>query len=154
MFLCTYFSFVSLIQKSLLINIIFYKPLTYNDECVVDVHAAKPVSGLTNVSPCVLCLHLFDAQSVLQHPEPRPAAVDVAAIFGPHDERRGVALHRAGQLHSAAQADALPVGHSLWHPGWTLREGEKKQLSTINLISFHNTFNTLQTQTNKKQNKI
>lgn len=87
--------------------------LTYNDESIVDVDAAEPVGGLTDVRPCVLSLHLFDAQSVLQHPEPRPAAVDVTAIFGPHDERRRVALHGAGQLHGATQTDALPVGHSL-----------------------------------------
>lgn len=43
----------------------FYTPLTYNDERVVNVHAAKPVSSLTDVSPRVLSLHLFDTQSVL-----------------------------------------------------------------------------------------
>lgn len=86
---------------------------TYNDECVVDVHAAKPVGGLADVCPRVLRLHFFDAQSVLQHSESRPAAVDVAAVFGPHDERRRVALHRAGQLHRTAQAGVLAVGHPL-----------------------------------------
>lgn len=43
----------------------FYNPLTYNNERVVDVHAAKAVGSLTNISPCVLGLHLFDAQSML-----------------------------------------------------------------------------------------
>lgn len=90
-----------------------YKPLTYNDECVVDVHAAEPVGSLTDVRPSVVSLHLFNTQCVLQHSEPRPAAVDVAAVFGPHDERRGVALDGAGQLHGATQTDALPVGHPL-----------------------------------------
>lgn len=75
---------------------------TYNDERVVDVHATKPVGGLANVRPRILRLHFFDAQSVLQHSESRPAAVDVAAVFGPHDEWRWVALHRAGQLCCAA----------------------------------------------------
>lgn len=92
---------------------------TDDDERVVDVDAAEAVGGLADVRPRVLGLHLLDAQSVLQHPEAGPAAVDVAAVFGPHDERRGVALHRAGQLDGAAQAGALPVGHSLRHPGGT-----------------------------------
>lgn len=43
----------------------FLFPLTYNDERVVDVHAAKPVSCLADVSPCVISLHFFDTQSVL-----------------------------------------------------------------------------------------
>ena len=100
--------------------------LTYNDEGVVDVHAAEPVGGLADVGPCVFRLHLFDPQTVLQHPEARPAAVDVAAIFGPHDERRGVSLHGAGQLHGATQTDALPVGHPLRHPGRTWRVKEER----------------------------
>lgn len=104
-----------------------YEPLTDDDERVVDVHAAEPVGSLTDVGPRVVRLHLFDTQSVLQHPEPRPAAVDVAAVFGPHDERRRVALHGARQLHGAAQADALPVGHPLRHPGRTLKEKEKER---------------------------
>lgn len=94
---------------------------TYNDERVVDVDAAEPVGGLANVRPGVLRLHFFDAQGVLQHSESRPAAVDVAAVFGPHDERRRVALHRAGQLHGAAQTGVLAVGHSLRDPGRTCK---------------------------------
>jgi len=101
--------------------------LTDNDERVVDVHAAEPVGGLADVRPGVLRLDLFDAQAVLEHPEARPAAVDVAAVLGPHDERRGVALHGAGQLHGAPQTDALPVGHPLWHPGWTWSVGEGRE---------------------------
>lgn len=92
---------------------------TYDDERVVDVDAAEAVGGLADVRAGVLRLHLLDAQAVLQHPEAAPAAVDVAAVFGPHDERRRVALHRAGQLDGAAQPGALPVGHSLRHPGRT-----------------------------------
>lgn len=87
---------------------------TYNDERVVDVHGAKPVGGLANECACVLRLHYLDVQGVLQHSESRPAMdVDVAAVFGPHDDRRRVALHRAGQLQSAAQAGVLAVGHPL-----------------------------------------
>lgn len=106
---------------------------TYNDECVVDVHATKSVGGLADIRPRVLRLHFFDAQGVLQHSESRPAAVDVAAVFGPHDERRRVALHRAGQLHCAAQAGVLPVGHSLRHPrrSWKERRGGQLSLGPV-----------------------
>lgn len=95
---------------------------TYNDERVVDVDAAEPVGGLADVRPGVLRLHFLDAQGVLHHSESCPAAVDVAAVFGPHDEWWRVALHRAGQLHGAAQPGILAVGHSLRHPGRTWKE--------------------------------
>lgn len=106
---------------------------TYNNERVVDVHAAKPVGGLANVCPRILRLHFFDAQGVLQHSKPRPAAVDVAAIFGPHDERWRVALHRAGQLHCAAQAGVLAMVYALRHPGrsWKKSQGGKLLLGPV-----------------------
>lgn len=92
---------------------------TYDDERVVDVDAAEAVGGLADVRASVVRLHLFDAQAVLQHSEAAPTAVDVATVFGPHDERRRVALHRTGQLDGAAQPSTLPVGHSLRHSGRT-----------------------------------
>lgn len=111
---------------------------TDNDERVVDVDAAKSVGGFTDVGARIVRLHLLDAQSVLQHPEARPAAVDVAAVLGPHDERRGVAVHGARQLHGATQADALPVIHPLGHPGgtWTAQEERGRYLDceTVDLI--------------------
>lgn len=90
---------------------LFYETLTYDNKCVVDVHAAKPIGSFTDVSPCIIGLHLFNTQGLLQHLETRPAAVDVATVFSPHDEWRGVALHGTGQLHGATQTDALPVDH-------------------------------------------
>lgn len=107
---------------------LMHQTLTYHNKCVVDIYAAKPIGGLTDVSSCIVHLHLLNTQSVLWHPEPCPAPVDVAAIFGPHDEGRGVTLHRAGQLNRATQTCALPMVHPLWHPGGTFRVEEKWKL--------------------------
>ena len=100
--------------------------LTDDDEGVVDVNAAKAVGGLADVGASVLRLHLLDLQAQAEDAETRPAAVDVATVLGPHDEGRGVSVHRARQLDGAAQPGALPVGHLVGHLRGSWR-GEEAQ---------------------------
>lgn len=121
-----------------LVNAFWAQLPTYDDECVVDVNAAEAVGGLADVGASVVRLHLLDTQAVLQHPEATPAAVDVASVFGPHDEGRRVALNWTWQLDGAAQPSALPVGHSLRHPGRTCAwEQDSVRLLSGILVNIH-----------------
>lgn len=79
-------------------------PLTDDNEGVVDVDAAEAIGGFADVGPRVVRLHLLDLQAHSEDTESDPAAVDVPPILGPHDERRGVPFHGAGQLHGAADS--------------------------------------------------
>lgn len=78
--------------------------LTNHNEGVVDVDATETVGGFANVCPRIVRLHLLDLQAHAEDSESDPAAVDVASVLGPHDERWGVSLHGAGQLHGAANS--------------------------------------------------
>lgn len=89
------------------------RTLTDYNEGVVDIDAAEAIRGFADESPGVLSLHLFDAQSVLEDPEAHPATVDVAPVFGPHDEGRWVTLDWAVELHCAPDTYRLPMGHLL-----------------------------------------
>lgn len=80
---------------------------------MVDVHAPEAVGGLADVGPRIVCLHLLDLQAHPEDAEANPAAVDVASVFGPHDEGRGVSLHRTRQLDGAPDACRLPLGDLL-----------------------------------------
>lgn len=71
---------------------------------MVDVHAPKAVGGFADVGPRIVCLHLLDLQAHTEDAETNPAAVNVASIFGPHDEGRGVSLHWTRQLDGAPDA--------------------------------------------------
>lgn len=87
--------------------------LTDDDEGVVNVDTAKAIGGFTNEGPSILCLHIFDSQSLLKDPEAHPTTVDVSSIFGPHDEGWRITLHRTLKFHGASNSDGLPVGNLL-----------------------------------------
>lgn len=91
--------------------------LTDDNEGVVDVDAAEAVGGFADVGPRIVRLHLLDLQSHAEDTESDPAAVDVAPVLGPHDERWGVSFHGAGQLHGAADSGRLSVDDLVGHPG-------------------------------------
>lgn len=91
--------------------------LTDDNEGVVDVDAAEAIGGFADVGPRIVRLHLLDLQSHAEDTESDPAAVDVAPVLGPHDERRRVSFHGAGQLHGAADSGRLSVDDLVGHPG-------------------------------------
>lgn len=52
------------IQRFILVSChvsVTFLSLTYNDECIVDVHAAEAVGSLTDVSSRIVSLHLFNS---------------------------------------------------------------------------------------------
>ena len=87
--------------------------LTDDDEGIVDVDAAEAVGGFADVGPRVVRLHLLDLQAHAEDTETDPAAVDVAPVFGPHDEGRRVSFHRTRQLDGAPESSRLSVSDLL-----------------------------------------
>lgn len=97
--------------------------LTDDDEGVVNVDTSEAIGGFADVRPGILRLHLLDLEAQPEDAEADPAAVDVAAVLGPHDERGRVSVHGAGQLDGAPQPGALPVGHLVGHLRGTWEAG-------------------------------
>lgn len=89
------------------------KRLTNHNEGVVDVDAAEAIGGFTVESTSILSLHLFYAQCLMRDPEAHPSAVDIAAIFTPHDEGWRVTFNRTLELHGASDPHRLPMYHLL-----------------------------------------
>ena len=91
-------------------------PLTDDDEGVVDVNATKAVGGFTDVGTRVVRLHLLDLQAHAEDTETDPAAVDVAPIFGPHNEGWRVSFYWTRQLNGTPEPGGLSVNNLLRHP--------------------------------------
>lgn len=104
----------------------YYKPcdvmqttpsaLTNDDQSVVNVDTTKAIGGFADVCPRVVCLHLLNLQAHTEDTETDPTTVDVAAIFGPHDERWRVSFHRTRQLDGTPQPGRLSVDNLVRHP--------------------------------------